>query len=555
MKKYGLVIFSLLTICVVGCKDNKSNTFANRIEQPLEPNALLKGMIVNDTLTKSVAVNGKLLFSQNSLPEFYKDVGYILAWSDQKNREDLLTSLQRADEEGLIPEDYHLQQIKQLLDQGYDHLNEEELVELDLYLTDAVLLYGAHLRLGKVDQKTIRSEWDVELNKIPVRVDSLLVLALKNRNIKEGLEGVKPQHPMYSLLKAKLAEQREIADKGGWDIIDFDEKLEEGDSALVIPQIIKRLQVTGEYKDDFPVDSLVYNQPLLEAIKIFQEKHNLNPDGVIGKGTIEEMNVPVEERIETIRVNLERFRWVLDEDLDDFLVVNIAGFKVYRMTKGKVVFESRVIVGKYHKESPIFRDKMEYIVLNPTWTLPYSISTRETLPRLKKNPGYLAAKHMEIMDRNGKVLNPNNIDFSQYSTGHFPFIIRQKAGPWNALGQVKFIFPNKYSVYLHDTPSRNLFEREFRAFSHGCIRTQDKWGLLLNLMAPTGDWDMDRINDVLKSGETTKIILPQPIDILLLYFTASVNRKGQLNFNKDVYRRDALVIEALNKPYVFERVN
>lgn len=561
--KTSITLIVFQAFFLFSCAEKKNaDVSLNNIDQPEVVgkvsfgmgNDLIKKIIVSDTLTKSVSINKEVLFSQKSLPKFYQRIDYALAWEDYRNRADLLECIEKSYTDGLLPSDYHLEKIKLLINKKYEALSEEERVYLDLYLTDAVLLLGSHFRMGKVDQKTLRTEWDIEHYKAPAKVDSLLVEALLVRGIKSGLEKVKPKHPMYGKLKEKLIELYALKEQGGWNkVIGFEDKIEVGDSSTAIPSIIKRLQVTGEFKGNFPTDSLRYGDGLKKAVMLFQKKHNLTADGIIGKGTVEQMNIPVEKRIETIKVNLERFRWVLDENLDDFLAVNIAGFKVYRYTHNKIVFESRVIVGKYHKESPIFRDKMEYIILNPTWTLPYSIATHETLPRLKKNPGYLAAKHMEIMDRNGNVLNPYNIDFSQYSSGKFPFTIRQKAGPWNALGEVKFIFPNKYSVYLHDTPSRTLFDKQDRAFSHGCIRTEDKWGLLLNLMKPTGEWNMDRINTVLKSGETTRINLPKPIDILLLYFTASVDRNGNLNFNKDVYNRDAAVLKALNKPYQFKQ--
>ncbi len=259
--------------------------------------------------------------------------------------------------------------------------------------------------------------------------------------------------------------------------------------------------------------------------------------------------MPIEKRIETIKINLERLRWIFHNPDEDFLIVNIAGFNVRRYTNRKQVFESRVIVGKYHHESPVFKGEMKYIVMNPTWTLPYSIATNETLPKLKKDPGYLADKHMEVMDGSGKVLNPSSIDWNQYSRGNFPFIIRQKPGPWNALGEVKFMFPNKYSVYLHDTPSRGLFERQDRAFSHGCIRTEDKWGLLMSLMDDPEVWNMDKINEILKSGETTTIQLPEPINIYLIYLTAVADRENNLYFFKDVYKRDDAVGKELAKPF------
>ena len=295
-----------------------------------------------------------------------------------------------------------------------------------------------------------------------------------------------------------------------------------------------------------------FDDEVEDGVKQFQFRHNLNQDGVVGKETLALMNVPVEKRIEMIRISLERARWVMHNLEDDYLVVNIAGFNIRRVTNEEVVFYSRVIVGRNHHESPIFKGKMTYFVLNPTWTLPYSIATKETLPKLQKDPSYLAKKNMEIMDRSGKVLDPSTIDFSQYSRHNFPFTIRQKAGPHNALGEVKFMFPNPYAVYLHDTPARSLFGREDRAFSHGCIRLDKKWELLMNLTNEPDVWNMEKINSIIQSRKTTQVNLKHPITILILYWTAGADKEDRLYFDKDVYNRDAVVLKALDTPVHFK---
>jgi murein L,D-transpeptidase YcbB/YkuD len=269
---------------------------------------------------------------------------------------------------------------------------------------------------------------------------------------------------------------------------------------------------------------------------------------VVGKGTLAEMNVPVKNRIEQLRINLERTRWVGYEIPDDFLVANIAGFNLRRIEKDSIVFYSKVIVGKHYHETPVFRGKVKYIVVNPTWTLTHNIATKETLPRLKKDPSYLKKHNMVIMNSKGEIIDPYSIDFSKYSQNYFPFIIRQNAGPNNSLGQVKFIFPNRYNVYIHDTPARSLFSREVRAFSHGCLRLDNKWELMLNLL-DSPDWDMERINGILKTGETTNIPLKDPVDIFILYWTAGADEKDVF-FNKDIYFRDGAVLKELNKPLV-----
>jgi murein L,D-transpeptidase YcbB/YkuD len=499
---------------------------------------------------KEVTVKGRVLFSQIEVPQFYTNRNYELAWTDNKNIKDLLESIESAYDEGLDPEDYHYQAIQNLLvKKKSSSLSNQEKANLDLLMTDAIILYASHLLEGKLEQSKLRAKWDVEKNARPENVDSLLTVTLYNKQVKPALQTMKPAHYMYALMKVHLKDLRSQAEEGGWPQVRSGETLKKDMDDPRILEIREFLLATGDLKSMETDQESVFDQELENAVKKFQTRHGLTADGAIGKGTIEQMQVPIEKRIEQIKLNLERLRWIFHHPDEDFLLVNIAGFHVRRFTNRQEVFNSRVIVGKYHHESPVFKGEMQYIVMNPTWTLPYSIATNETLPKLKKDPGYLAAKHMEVMDRSGNILNPSTIDWSQYSRGNFPFTIRQKAGPWNALGEVKFIFPNKYSVYLHDTPSRGLFERQDRAFSHGCIRTEDKWGLLMSLMDDPEVWNMEKINEILESGETTKIDLPKPINIYLVYLTAVADKENNLYFFKDVYKRDEAVSSELNKPF------
>ena len=531
--KFTLVVFLLVSISI------NAQTSQEIIKQRIE----------SGESSKLISADGIVLFSQIELPKIYNDSNYEIIWDDKKNREDLIESLVRADDEGLLPNDYHLERINKILSKSkYRKLEELDAANLDMLLTDALMLYASHLVSGKVEQSQIRSKWDVELNQRPKGIDSLVIVTLKKENIKWALRELKPQHYFYLLLKQDLKTFKAIADNGGWPSIPAIDKLENGDNDERIPIIRKYLIINKDLILSKVEDETMFDDELEVAVKKFQERHNLTADGVIGKGTLEQMNVSVEDRIDQIRINLERARWTLHQTEEDFLMVNIAGFKVRRIKNRQEVFSSRVIVGQYHKSTPIFKGMMQYIILNPTWTLPYSIATSETLPKLKKDPGYLAAKHMIIMDRSGKVLDPDKINFHDYSAGNFPFTVRQKAGPWNALGQVKFIFPNKNAIYLHDTPSKSLFNRQDRAFSHGCIRTEDKWDLLISLMDDPAVWNMDKINEILDSGETTRIDLPKPLPIYLLYWTTGVDRKGKVYFIKDVYKRDPAVLKALNAP-------
>ena len=516
---------------------------------------IIQQRVESGVSNKSISADGIVLFSQIELPKIYSNSNYEAIWADKKNRNDLIESLIKSEEEGLIPNDYHLERINRILaNTKYRKMKDLDVANLDMLLTDALMLYASHLVSGKVEQSQIRSKWDVDLNQRPKGIDSLVTITIKNENVKWALQSLKPQHYYYLLMKQNLRTYKEIANDGGWPSIPVIDKLEKGDKDERILIIRKYLKINKDLILSKVEDETLFDDELEVAVKKFQERHNLTADGVIGKGTLEQMNVSIEDRIDQIRINLERARWTLHQTEEDFLMVNIAGFKVRRIKNRQEVFSSRVIVGKYHKETPIFKGMMQYIIVNPTWTLPYSIATSETLPKLKKDPGYLAAKHMIIMDRSGKVLDPNKINFHEYSAGNFPFIVRQKAGPWNALGQVKFIFPNKNAIYLHDTPSRSLFNKQDRAFSHGCIRTEDKWELLMSLMDDPDVWNMDKINEILDSGETTRIDLPKPLPIYLLYRTTGVYGKGKVYFIKDVYKRDPAVLKALNTSVKFRSV-
>ena len=520
--------------------------------QDLSVEGILEDKILAEETQGTVIVEGVELYSQVELPKFYTNREFELAWTSQKNNRNLIESLESSYDEGLSPEDYHLERIRKLMAKSDKaKLSNTETADLDLLMTDALILYASHLLDGKLEQSDIRKKWDVERNPGPADPDSLLTITLHNQNIKQVLEDFKPQHYMYDLMKFHLKRLRTESAQGGWPKVSNGEVLKPGDTAARVSEIRKYLIAVGDLKESLVENKNIFDKDLEEGVRKFQWRHKLTQDGVIGKGTVEQMQVPVEDRIDMLLLNLERTRWIFHQPDEDFLLVNIAGFHVKRFTNRKEVFNSRAIVGKYHKESPIFKGVMEYIVINPTWTLPYSIATHETLPNLKKDPGYLAAKHMEVMDSKGKILNPSSIDWNKYSSGNFPFIIRQKAGPWNALGEVKFIFPNKYAVYLHDTPSRGLYNQQDRAFSHGCIRTEDKWGLLMSLMNDPQVWNMEKINEILASGETTKIYLPKPINIYLIYLTAAVDEDNNLMFMKDVYKRDDAVLKALKAPFTF----
>jgi murein L,D-transpeptidase YcbB/YkuD len=267
----------------------------------------------------------------------------------------------------------------------------------------------------------------------------------------------------------------------------------------------------------------------------------------VGPRTLDALNQPVSARIRQIRVNMERARWVQRDLPDDFLLVDIAGFRASLVRGGEEVWHSRAQVGRPYRETPLFRADLTYLELNPTWTVPPTVLEEDILPATRRDPDYLSARNIRVLDRRGASLDPGAIDWSTVRARSFPYLLRQDPGPNNALGRVKFMFPNPHSVYLHDTPSKSLFERSQRAFSSGCIRIEDPL-TLAELVLDDPQWDRARITREIGTGRTRTLSLARPLPVLLLYWTAEVGDDGRVYFREDLYQRDAKLLQALNAP-------
>jgi murein L,D-transpeptidase YcbB/YkuD len=268
----------------------------------------------------------------------------------------------------------------------------------------------------------------------------------------------------------------------------------------------------------------------------------------VGPGTQRALRVPVEQRIDQIRVDLERARWVIRHLGERHILVNVSSAQVYLLNDRRVEWSARCQVGQAARQTPIFRADMRYLVFNPDWTVPRGILARDILPAGKRGEAVLQRKNLDAFDRNGNRVDPSRIQWSRYTASSFPYTLRQKPGPTNALGQVKFMFPNEHAVYLHDTPSRDLFLKDVRTFSSGCIRVDRPLELAERLLDDRSKWSAEKMRQVVASGRTTNVTLARPIPVLLLYFTVTIDREGLLRFSDDVYQRDAKVLRALDEP-------
>lgn len=501
-----------------------------------------------------LSIGGVDIAAGNLLAEVYERRNFAPNWTSRDEISELITAIKNTSLDGLDPADYHLLEVEYVYRElGAGNLQSaHEQAALDVMLTDSLFRLGYHQRYGKVNPEDLDPHWnfDRELGDDPPAV--IMQRAMDARSLLVFLKEFTRRGPIYSRLQQALAEYRKLAEAGGWASVAAGGTLKPGASDARVPAIAERLAVTGEIADAGPFATVtVYDKALVTGVRKFQTRHGLGIDGVIGPATLRAMNVPVEDRIEQLRLNLERARWVLGDLAEDFIIVNIAGFKAYVIRGSDIVWQTDVQVGKTFHQTPVFRDEMKYVVFNPTWTVPYSIATKEMLPRIKTDPTYFETRDFDIKNRSGQLVSADSIDWSQISRRNFPYTFVQRPGPRNALGRVKFIFPNEHSVYLHDTPSKSLFGRAERAFSHGCVRVKNPFDLAEVLLGSEG-WNQEKIKATLDSRETKAVYLPEALPVLLLYWTAEIGPSGDVHFYTDVYERDARIAKALAEPFKVE---
>jgi murein L,D-transpeptidase YcbB/YkuD len=450
-----------------------------------------------------------------------------------------------------MPQDYHRESLHRLQRQIGVSASPppQQLADLDLLLTDAFLRLSYHMRFGKVDPERLDPNWNLARDLGNLGPVLAIQDAIDSGAPDQFITSLRPQMRYYTALKETLMRYRTIARSGGWPTIPQGATLRPGMTDARIPLLRQRLAVTGDLPEVAVTHSALFDAPLAEAVRRFQRRHQLAADGIVGPGTLTVLNVPVEARIDQIRVNLERGRWVLHDLEDTFLIVNIAGFFVRYVKDRAVVWQSRVQVGKPYRKTPVFKSEMKYLVFNPTWTVPPTILAQDMLPAVQRHPSYLQDKNIRVLDPNGKAVDPSTLDWLHYTARNFPYTLRQDPGPNNALGVVKFIFPNKHLVFLHDTPSKSLFEKETRTFSSGCIRVDQPLALAERLLDDPETWNQARIAEVIQSQETQTVYLRQPLPVLLLYWTAMVETDDQVHFMPDVYDRDAAILEDLNAAF------
>jgi murein L,D-transpeptidase YcbB/YkuD len=558
MKHKNILILNILAFLLFACNNEKSSesTFSiadqwpeeKREEFELKVSEKIKEYTYPTLDSTHVSIGISHVFVSEELIKVYNDVDHKRLWSEEKNRQDLINIIKGSYFDGLNPEDYHLEAIEQLyLERGEDLESEaKRLAKIDVLMTDAIMLYAFHMIQGKVNPESLDPNWNYSKRDIPEEIELKLISRLEEQSLGDSVKTLRPALPMYERYRKWFAHYDSLKKNDG-KIPQLEypgEPLKLGDSSELVSELKKHLKnfdISGVSDDDG-----YFDEDLEATLLDFQTHFGLTADGVAGESTFEALNTSIHDRMNMIRVNMERCRWIYNVPPSEFLLVNIADFHLYIFRDGVIDYTSRVVVGKEHHETPIFTSNIQYVVFNPTWTIPYSIATKETLPRLKRDPDYLSNRNMTLL-RNGREVDPYSVDFSQYSVNNFPFTIRQEPGIYNALGRMKFIFPNNYSVYLHDTPSKSYFEKTERTFSHGCVRVQNPHLLAEQLLGNKG-YDQEKIKEVLNTEKETIVHLQDKMPVLLMYWTCYDDENAdKMYFYKDVYDRDRVILEELLK--------
>ncbi len=492
------------------------------------------------------------------LARFYSNRDFRPAWSCEKGllprAEALIKVLRKADAEGLRPGDFHLARIEALLAERPDRAGgkrrpgTEQRADLDLLLTDALILYADSLVNGRVDPYGLYSEWFNFPRHGNREIKILTALQLTDTGM--ALKWLEPRSSGYQRLKHALAAYRVVAGRGGWPVVPDGPVLREGSLDGRVLLLRRRLTASGDLVSVTAPRPDLFDGDLARSLRRFQQRHGLPADGILNSRTIAGLNVPVEKRIRRIELNMERLRW-LPEDLGErYILVNIAAFNLEVVEQDRPVMEMRIIAGKDEDEQRtfLFTGRMTYLELNPFWNVPPTIAAGELLPKIQENPRYLSSEEIRVFENwsdQAQELDPMRINWTSLTPETFHFKLRQDPGPKNPLGRIKFMFPNEFFVYLHDTPSQRLFERSRRDFSHGCIRVEKPVDLAAYLLKDDPAWTKERIVAAIALKQRQVIFLQRPIPVHIHYATAWADHDGTLHFRNDVYNGDGALEAAL----------
>jgi murein L,D-transpeptidase YcbB/YkuD len=529
----------ILGYLLLGCNNSKKAAIETNQEASITSKITYSDLTLKET---EIADFFKSFPEEQSIVEevnlFYKNRNYQYAWFNKNGMTSTVSSFENQ------LNNYHDNYLDNSLinnrigvliskiqnDKADAKIDESRITELELLLTTTFFKYSKKVFTG-IYENPKNLDWYIPRNKknYQVLLDSL-VDSKKNNNLWE------PSNKYYIALKQKLISYRKIEKNGGFPKIILSKKslsITETDSCLV--NVKRYLILSGDLKNNDK--SIQFTDSLVKAVSRFQTRMGLNNQGILGESTVKEMNVPISFRIKQIMINMERLRWFPDQVEDDFLLINIPEYKLHVFENKQKVMDLKVIVGKEATRTSIFKGNISQLILNPYWNVPISIVRKEMLPKLKRNSNYLSKNNMELFLGN-TIIDPSTVNWSKYSSS-IPYSIRQKPGDDNALGKMKFIFPNNFSIYLHDTPSRSIFNESKRAFSHGCIRVENPMKLAQYILRNKQKWNSDNLQSSIESKKTISIQIKPSLPVYIVYFTAWIGNSGEINFRNDLYNMDS----------------
>lgn len=473
---------------------------------------------------------------------FYQQRGNQPIWVDEagatERAQALLRALQNADRDGLDPTDYDLAPL--LRDLG----TTDRVAMAELTVSSTLLRYASDLHGGRALPARIGRDPRIVSVIDPVQT---LTAAADAPDPTTFLNALSPVDSVYTGLRDTLARYRAIGAAGGWPQLPEGPELGPGSVDPAVRALRLRLQLTGDLAPDAQGDTPSrYDENVRDAVRRFQHRHGLPENGVVGAQTRAALNIPVQDRIRQIRANLDRARWLPDDLGNTYVFVNLADFHLEVVEGGLEILRMRVVVGDPQTLTPVFSDKISYIEVNPYWNVPKSIAIKEKLGVLRRNPGALRAQNIRVFGPGGEEIGPGSVNWWAVNAGNWHYRLRQDPGPRNALGRIKFMFPNPYDIYLHDTPSRALFRRQVRAFSHGCIRVEKPIELATLLLRDNEGYGRSRIERLIAKGANRPILLTNPVPVHIAYLTTWVGRDGVVHFRSDHYSLDASVIAAVS---------
>lgn len=522
-----ILMFFLLPSCknAAGSKENSSKAIVNTSHLKNNPHHF-----------------DSLLIRDKSLPlqSFYKVNNYTTVWTDEADRKALHQAIEDATLDGLQPTDYNIKALLQF--ESEKTITEEGCIAYDILMTESFRKLSNHLFKGKVTPSSLYHDWALAPKSLNANV--LLTEALDKHNIKEVLDRCRPKHPVYASLQKSLKYLNDLPDDKQLAKIDVDKLLKLKDSGTVVLALNNRL---AYWKDLDPKggESAIYDHKTVKALKRFQSRHGIYPDGVLNNRTITALNTPKAKRKEQIMVNLERWRWFADNFGERALVINIPNYRMDVIENAIDTVETyRVVVGKPERRTPVLYSMLNFLVINPTWTVPPTILKEDLTPSATKDRSYFTNHNMKIFyGRDTIETSPE--DWIPEKADHYRYV--QGPGKSNSLGLVKFNFRNSYSVYLHDTNHRELFSRGQRALSSGCVRVQDPLKLAGYVLdKEEKGWTEEKLQEIIEMGETENVGLKKGTHVHQLYWTAWMDKDG-LQFRNDIYNLDKVLYEKLRK--------